>query len=55
MTKEEHLSKRRLLEQAIATQESLRGTIDEAIIDTTIEALRKQLAETLPTSPGSES
>jgi len=54
MTKEEFLSKQRLLEQAIATQESLRGTIDEAIIDTTIEALRKQLAEILPTSPASE-
>lgn len=33
------------LEQAIAAQEGLRGTLDDAIIDVTIAALRKQLAE----------
>ena len=33
---------RRQLEQAIAVQESLRGTIDDAILDATINALRAQ-------------
>lgn len=42
------------LEQAIAVQESLRGTIDDAIIDATIAALRAQLATlNLPTAPES--
>ena len=50
MTAEDHLSKQKQLEQAIAAQERLRGTIEDAIIDTTIEALRKQLAEFLPAS-----
>jgi predicted ATPase/class 3 adenylate cyclase len=54
MSTENHLSKQKLLEQAIAVQERLRGTIDDAIIDTTIEALKKQLAEILPPSPTSE-
>jgi class 3 adenylate cyclase/tetratricopeptide (TPR) repeat protein len=35
---------RHQLEQAIAVQESLRGTIDDAIIDATLDALRRQLA-----------
>jgi predicted ATPase/class 3 adenylate cyclase len=50
MTAKDHLSKQKQLEQAIAAQERLRGTIDDAIIDTTIEALRNQLAEFLPAS-----
>ncbi len=33
------------LEQAIIAQESLRGTVDDSIIDASIRALRKQLAE----------
>jgi class 3 adenylate cyclase/tetratricopeptide (TPR) repeat protein len=39
---------REQLEKAIAAQEGLRGTLDDAIIDTTIAALRKQLAELSP-------
>ena len=35
--------RRQQLEQAIAVQESLRGTVDDAIIDATIDALRSQL------------
>jgi class 3 adenylate cyclase/tetratricopeptide (TPR) repeat protein len=54
MTTEELLPKQKLLEQAIATQERLRGTIDDVIIDTTIEALRKQLANILTTSQAPE-
>ena len=54
MTAEDPLTKQKQLEQAIAAQERLRGTIDDAIIDTTIGALRKQLAEILPTTPASE-
>ena len=38
------MSNRQQLEQAIAVQESLRGTIDDAIIDATIQALRAQLS-----------
>ena len=41
-------TQRRQLEQAIAIQETLRGTIDDAIIDATIAALQKQLAEFSP-------
>jgi len=47
MTVEEHQLKREQLEQAIAAQELLRGKIDDAIIDTSIAALRKQLKEIL--------
>ncbi|MFL7868007.1 MAG: adenylate/guanylate cyclase domain-containing protein [Anaerolineales bacterium] len=54
MTLEDHLANQKQLEQAIAVQESLRGTIDDAIIDTTIAALRKQLAEVLSIPPDSE-
>ena len=54
MTPEDRLIKKEQLEQAIAVQEGLRGTIEDAIIDTTIEALRKQLAEYLSTSPDLE-
>ena len=39
---------RKQLEQAIAVQESLRGKVDNAIIDVTIEALRIQLNELEP-------
>jgi class 3 adenylate cyclase/tetratricopeptide (TPR) repeat protein len=35
---------RRQLEQAIAVQESLRGTVDDAIIDATIASIKTQLA-----------
>jgi predicted ATPase/class 3 adenylate cyclase len=41
-------SKREQLEKAIAAQEGLRGTLDDAILDTTLAALRKQLAELSP-------
>ncbi len=43
MSQSELEIRRQLLEQAIAVQESLRGTVDDAIIDATIEALRNQL------------
>lgn len=36
------------LEHAIAVQESLRGTIDDAVLDATLDALRRQLAELEP-------
>jgi class 3 adenylate cyclase len=36
---------RRRLEQAIEAQESLRGTIDDDLIDTAIAALKVQLSE----------
>jgi class 3 adenylate cyclase/tetratricopeptide (TPR) repeat protein len=39
------MSDREHLEQAIAAQEGLRGTLDDTIIDATIAALRKQLEE----------
>ncbi|MEJ2352081.1 MAG: adenylate/guanylate cyclase domain-containing protein [Anaerolineales bacterium] len=39
---------REQIEKAIAAQEGLRGTLDDAILDTTIAALRKQLAELGP-------
>lgn len=42
------MSNRQQLEQAIAIQESLRGTIDDAIIDATVGALRAQLTALEP-------
>jgi len=36
---------REKLEQAIALQESLRGSVDDAVIDAAVAALRKQLAD----------
>jgi class 3 adenylate cyclase/tetratricopeptide (TPR) repeat protein len=42
---EDPRSKIEQLEQAIAAQEGLRGTLDDVIIDATIAALRKQLDE----------
>ena len=42
------MSNRQQLEQAIAIQQSLRGTIDDAILDATINALRAQLAAQEP-------
>ena len=42
------MSNHQQLEQAIAIQESLRGTIDDAILDATIDALRAQLAAQEP-------
>ncbi len=38
------MADRRQLEQAIAVQESLRGAIDDAVLDATLDALRRQLA-----------
>jgi predicted ATPase/class 3 adenylate cyclase len=48
------MSDRQQLEQAIAAQESLRGIVDDAIIDTTVAALRRQL-ESLETATEPES
>lgn len=45
------MSNRQQLEQAIAVQESLRGAIDDAVIDATIAALRAQLAALESSSP----
>lgn len=39
------MADREQLKQAIAVQESLRGQIDDAILDATLAALRRQLAE----------
>lgn len=44
------MSDRQKLEQAIAAQESLRGIVDDAILDTTIAALRQQLDALKPPS-----
>jgi predicted ATPase/class 3 adenylate cyclase len=49
MNPDDQRPKREQLEQAIAAQEGLRGTLDDAIIEATIAALRKQLAELEPT------
>lgn len=54
MATEEQLSRQKQLEQAIVAQEHLRGAIDDVIIDTAIAALRKQLADLLSTSSGTE-
>ena len=54
MTPEDYLFKKKQIEQAIATQERLRGTIEDAIIDITIEALRKQLTELSSTPSDSD-
>ncbi|MGD9091833.1 MAG: adenylate/guanylate cyclase domain-containing protein, partial [Anaerolineales bacterium] len=48
MDTDELRSKREQLEQAIAAQEGLRGTLDDAIIEATIAALRSQLDELQP-------
>jgi predicted ATPase/class 3 adenylate cyclase len=48
MNPDDQRPKREQLEQAIAAQEGLRGTLDDAIIEATIAALRKQLAELEP-------
>jgi len=42
---------RQQLEQAIAAQESLRGTLPDAILDATLDALRGQLATLTPPAP----
>lgn len=39
------MNERQKLQEAIIAQESLRGTIDDSIIDATVNALRKQLAD----------
>ncbi len=44
MTPSDLNNERQQLEQAIAAQESLRGTVDDAIIDATIETLEEKLA-----------
>ena len=44
------MSDKEQLEQAITAQESLRGTLDDAIIDATIVALKKQLEDLVTTS-----
>ena len=45
MTIDDRLTLQLRLEQAIAAQETLRGTVDDAILDTAIGVLRKELAE----------
>jgi len=42
------MNERQQLEQAIAFQESLRGTVEDALIDLTISALRRQLEQLQP-------
>ncbi len=42
------MTERQQLEQAIAAQESLRGTLDDAIIDATIATLKEKLAALTP-------
>ena len=42
------MTEREKLEQAIAIQESMRGTMPDDVIDVTIAAIRRQLAELAP-------
>ena len=44
MTDNSTLTERQKLEQAIAAQESLRGVVDDSIVDATITALQEKLA-----------
>jgi hypothetical protein len=46
-----HITEREELEEAIAIQESMHGTIPEYVIDVAIAAIRKQLAELRPAQP----
>jgi len=39
------MDERTRLEQAIEAQESLRGTLDDEVIDAAIEAMKKQIAD----------
>ena len=48
MMPEDSHFQREQLERAIAAQEELRGSLDDTILDVTIAALRKQLAELSP-------
>jgi class 3 adenylate cyclase len=45
MPDKDQVTEREKLEKAIAAQESLRGTLDDATVDATISALRQRLAE----------
>jgi len=54
MPKSDSEVRRQQLEQAIAIQESLHGTVDDAVIDVTIEALRIQLNELEPSLPAEQ-
>ena len=47
------MNEQQQLEQAIAIQEGLRGTVSEAIIDMTIATLREKLATLAPPPPTS--
>ena len=42
------MNERQQIEQAIAAQENLRGTVEDTLIDVTIDALRKQLEQLQP-------
>ena len=48
MTSDDVNQQRGHLERAIEIQEGLRGTLDDAIIDATVAALKKQLDELMP-------
>ena len=51
MTEEKPNTDREKLEQAIAIQESMRGTIPDDVIDVAIAAIRKQLDELKTVQP----
>ena len=44
------MNEREQIEAAIAAQEGLRGTVDDAVVDLTVSALRAQLATLAPTA-----
>ena len=48
MNSEDPIARREQLERAIAAQEGLRGILDDEIVEATIAALRRQLAELNP-------
>ena len=54
LNEREHSEEYRQLEQAIAAQESLRGTIDDSIIDATIATLREKLGALSPLPPAEQ-
>jgi hypothetical protein len=51
MSRSDSELRRQQLEQAIAVQKSLCGTIDDTVIDVTIEALHIHLNELQPAQP----
>ncbi len=54
MTDDSTLTERQKLERAIAAQESLRGVVDDSIVDATITALQEKLAGLVSLQPAGQ-